>query len=187
MLKLCTEDHPRIRGEYRYIASLQTTVAGSPPHTRGIRKLKDKNLKQIRITPAYAGNTLIWLILYKVFKDHPRIRGEYSSNHFLYHLNEGSPPHTRGILNFVVSMFIRIGITPAYAGNTMPCKSVFRPCKDHPRIRGEYSNLQNPTNCNLGSPPHTRGIQRDRKFEVGDTGITPAYAGNTADKQESIP
>ena len=32
----------------------------------------------------------------------------------------------------------------------------------------------------LGSPPHTRGIRRDRAHREGQEGFTPAYAGNTA-------
>ena len=39
-------DHPRIRGEYtRYVASSVMPV-GSPPHTRGIRKVKDTHRLQ---------------------------------------------------------------------------------------------------------------------------------------------
>ena len=53
--------------------------------------------------------------------------------------------------------------------------------EDHPRIRGEYRNFSRFTYRALGSPPHTRGIHAKYKTVKYKAGITPAYAGNTAD------
>ena len=78
-LKLCgrTEDHPRLRGEYRVELSIRLELTGSPPLARGILWLILLSCQQSRITPACAGNTStfsgnIWLS-----RDHPRLRGEY--------------------------------------------------------------------------------------------------------------
>ena len=51
-------------------------------------------------------------------------------------------------------------ITPAYAGNTEIKISAIGDIKDHPRLRGEHFDYIN--------APYDK------------TGITPAYAGNTA-------
>ena len=58
-LKLCgrTEDHPRLRGEYRVELSIRLELTGSPPLARGIRLYRLNLLSNKRITPACAGNT----------------------------------------------------------------------------------------------------------------------------------
>ena len=50
---------------------------------------------------------------------------------------------------------------------------------DHPRIRGEYNANRVLFKAELGSPPHTRGIQHYKHVPGNKPGITPAYAGNT--------
>ena len=94
-------DHPRIRGEYWLFAYYDEHGEGSPPHTRGIRFYKYCITDSIRITPAYAGNTLDFFHATKIYRDHPRIRGEYQFFHNFNTLFTGSPPHTRGILCIV--------------------------------------------------------------------------------------
>ena len=51
------EVHPRIRGEYPERYAGRAGPVGSPPHTRGIRKLVGDLDYNLRFTPAYAGNT----------------------------------------------------------------------------------------------------------------------------------
>ena len=72
--------------------------AGSPPHTRGTRPDGPDGIFEIRITPAYAGNTNRMIKETIRTEDHPRIRGEH--------------PYTR-----LKSVYLA-RITPAYAGNT---------------------------------------------------------------------
>ena len=50
---------------------------------------------------------------------------------------------------------------------------------DHPRLRGEYLAISIILEVILGSPPLTRGIQRQAGVVGHTVGITPAYAGNT--------
>ena len=73
----------------------------------------------------------------------------------------------------------RRGITPAYAGSTIPEFPALREERDHPRIRGEHPSCTTKKATSTGSPPHTRGapIFIEEKFRVN--GITPAYAGST--------
>ena len=70
-------DHPRIRGEYANEYYGMAEVTGSPPHTRGILFYRQPTSDSVRITPAYAGNTVIECWTMDWIWDHPRIRGEY--------------------------------------------------------------------------------------------------------------
>ncbi len=72
-----------------------------------------------------------------------------------------------------------MGITPAYAGNTLFYSLSALPGWDHPRIRGEHFLPNNVDFVSLGSPPHTRGTQCILSNYFHAHGITPAYAGNT--------
>ena len=132
---------------------------GSPPHTRGIRNDKAKEVFEAGITPAYAGNTYERLSVFVKDWDHPRIRGEYSGALNWHRARSGSPPHTRGILGLHSYWLIQYRITPAYAGNTVHHGNKLYEMEDHPRIRGEYGNYDRQRNRGVGSPPHTRGIQ----------------------------
>ena len=51
------KDHPRIHGEHHRGALTLELKQGSPPHTRGTRVRLKSLIHNIRITPAYTGNT----------------------------------------------------------------------------------------------------------------------------------
>ena len=74
---------------------------------------------------------------------------------------------------------MRIGITPAYAGNTGHPREVMTYPWDHPRVCGEHSSGSMPFSMPLGSPPRMRGTPVFLTIAKKRTGITPAYAGNT--------
>ena len=94
----CWRDHPRTRGEYVIIPISDFFRGGSPPHTRGIRTGIRRNLWWCGITPAHAGNTSYCGSKKDNLRDHPRTRGEYDIWDLTFGYQEGSPPHTRGIL-----------------------------------------------------------------------------------------
>ena len=71
-------DHPRLRGEHALIQAYDRGKEGSPPPTRGTPIFKYFPILLIRITPAYAGNTLSCIPLKRFFQDHPRLRGEHN-------------------------------------------------------------------------------------------------------------
>ena len=74
---------------------------------------------------------------------------------------------------------MRRGIIPAYAGNTACITLPSISARDHPRLRGEHPGGAARTILTLGSSPLTRGtlvIMHDLR---ADSGIIPAYAGNT--------
>ena len=74
----------------------------------------------------------------------------------------------------------RIGIIPAYAGNTCVVSTLACPSRDHPRICGEHFWLMALSVPLPGSSPHMRGTPRVGGRSVYERGIIPAYAGNTA-------
>ncbi len=110
---------------------------------------------------------------------HPRIRGEYFLRTKRLSTRLGSPPHTRGIHNMNGPTVSRLRLTPAYAGNTTSSTARSSPTRAHPRIRGEYCICDSGPRPIIGSPPHTRGIQRPVAPLNERNWLTPAYAGNT--------
>ena len=52
-------DHPRICGEHTWVTFFTFVNIGSPPHMRGALRNNPPDCDRIRITPAYAGSTLV--------------------------------------------------------------------------------------------------------------------------------
>ena len=75
-----TEDHPRICGEKLLLVVCLAPVMGSPPHMRGKARKAALPRLDTRITPAYAGKSIIGNIIFFGGWDHPRICGEKLSN-----------------------------------------------------------------------------------------------------------
>ena len=76
-------------------------------------------LTSMGITPAYAGNTEVCYMSERACRDHPRLRGEYQYFPARGKNEVGSPPLTRGIPDYGYGKAVLLGITPAYAGNTL--------------------------------------------------------------------
>ena len=112
-------DHPRLRGEHWNTYPCDPFNWGSPPPTRGTLLRFNIACDCLRITPAYAGNTLIIICVTLYPRDHPRLRGEHAIFEQLANGVSGSPPPTRGTLLHLLKKKMMIGITPAYAGNTL--------------------------------------------------------------------
>ena len=72
------------------------------------------------------------------------------------------------------------GITPAYAGKSYHVHPSGFSQRDHPRIRGEKQKTATVEERRKGSPPHTRGKEVDSELVNIQKGITPAYAGKSA-------
>ena len=99
----------------------------------------------------------------------------------------GSPPHVRGKELRVETCFADNGITPACAGKSN--LFVFRRIepKDHPRVCGE-KRISVVLSCtSVGSPPRMRGKDFWHYADNYATGITPAYAGKSAQLEGASP
>ena len=137
--------------------SICSLSSGSPPPTRGTRGTLRALRPSFRITPAYAGNTVIFPTFGAVCWDHPRLRGEHSVRLLNSTEGLGSPPPTRGTPKKALAPFDDLRITPAYAGNTVYVDPIFKTAGDHPRLRGEHYRVMWQTLLHRGSPPPTRG------------------------------
>ena len=173
------EDHPRLRGEHISTLFTMFTVYGSPPPTRGTHKTANLLFCAMGITPAYAGNTQCVNCDCCVLWDHPRLRGEHIKTQVDSGSPMGSPPPTRGTLLISHANSAIDRITPAYAGNTRNYCMTTCKAGDHPRLRGEHRLSLHLLQIFLGSPPPTRGTLPNLTQTINNTGITPAYAGNT--------
>ena len=154
-------DHPRICGEHSGAKSRVRRILGSSPHMRGTPPVRPVR----RHSP--------W--------DHPRICGEHALMATVPIPVLGSSPHMRGTRHGRHWASLKLGIIPAYAGNTTVAHT--GACKhwDHPRICGEHYKHRGSITPNPGSSPHMRGTRRLHRRIRHDPGIIPAYAGNTAD------
>ena len=92
--------------------------AGSPPLARGIHPVARWIRSGAGITPACAGNTLLFYKKHQANRDHPRLRGEYLTLCISRPPRKGSPPLARGIHDIIAQMIAPPRITPACAGNT---------------------------------------------------------------------
>ena len=172
-------DHPRIRGEHLMSVVEMSVVRGSSPHTRGALLHLVGELGPGGIIPAYAGSTPSVPAAPCCRGDHPRIRGEHTSASAVMTPRAGSSPHTRGARPTSPRRRSCRRIIPAYAGSTCRPRSARRPCRDHPRIRGEHMPVEVEVESRSGSSPHTRGALIARTNVGTAAGIIPACAGST--------
>ncbi len=93
---------------------------------RGTLDMEVEEIKQLRITPAHAGNTLFPVLNRSIAKDHPRTCGEHSVDSFSVERSSGSPPHMRETHIPLVGRPRLCRITPAHAGNTVLLSTEFR-------------------------------------------------------------
>ena len=113
------EDHPRIHVEKKSKKYGQSVYIGSPPHTRGKVAVYCCQDMRHRITPAYTGKSFRSIALFIIVKDHPRIHGEKKLKTGCGSQKLGSPPHTRGKVEFLCVFFKVLRITPAYTGKSI--------------------------------------------------------------------
>ena len=158
---------------------MSTTCSGSSPRMRGTPITTKKYGHAVGIIPAYAGNTEASVSWVCGDGDHPRVCGEHIPAIISSIRNAGSSPRMRGTPLSGEDAFGRVGIIPAYAGNTRSMKSGIGLCGDHPRVCGEHRTAQLLYRGRGGSSPRMRGTLSLAMSSMLTTGIIPAYAGNT--------
>ena len=114
------EDHPRLCGEKLQMAGGRSPLSGSPPPMRGKDSMKMTIWTKSRITPAYAGKSLLLPRCRRTTADHPRLCGEKELIAKTADFLEGTPPPMRGKVDNKSRKNIRRRITPAYAGKRQP-------------------------------------------------------------------
>ena len=173
-------DHPRLCGEKRQSFLGLPEPPGSPPPMRGKVCITHCKHYTPRITPAYAGKRNLWCRYQYNHRDHPRLCGEKQRVEIVTGSRAGSPPPMRGKVRYFGLLTDHKRITPAYAGKSPTTSRSFSLFRDHPRLCGEKNPQYSPISALEGSPPPMRGKDAET-FTVADLlGITPAYAGKSA-------
>ena len=136
-------------------------------------------VRDLGITPAYAGKSGDLGQSAAQTGDHPRVCGEKDGVAYKWLFVTGSPPRMRGkVQKYLAGRFLP-RITPAYAGKSALALNVHKVTRDHPRVCGEKS-FKTSTSCGYkGSPPRMRGKAPVRSSPALHSGITPAYAGKS--------
>ena len=116
--------------------------------------------------------------------DHPRVCGEKPAGRAHHPTAIGSPPRMRGKGQTLLADDTGVGITPAYAGKSIRFWGRVRLLRDHPRVCGEKNSCACILEILLGSPPRMRGKGPPFLAIAPTTGITPAYAGKSADHRK---
>ena len=172
-------DHPRSRGVYSGLRSVQHGIPGSSPLARGLPATPAARRAVRRIIPARAGFTAGGDVPTWKWGDHPRSRGVYGPRPGGHPQPHGSSPLARG-LHLVASRMSRLlRIIPARAGFTAPSGRGGRSRPDHPRSRGVYGRRSAASGRGSGSSPLARGLLEGGGREVEGPGIIPARAGFT--------
>ena len=158
---------------------------GSSPRMRGTPPAERVVAARSGIIPAYAGNTPRSAYSTAHGWDHPRVCGEHLLRLIQQTANEGSSPRMRGTRMSSYVRTVRVGIIPAYAGNTNPRQLKRFNARDHPRVCGEHRTGSNIALPIPGSSPRMRGTLPPSVRQIVPAGIIPAYAGNTSTKRST--
>ena len=132
-----TRDHPRSRGKDDIVDRMSATVQGSPPLARERPGSDPRPAACPGITPARAGKTNPFALLWCKSWDHPRSRGKDIPDAASPVWYQGSPPLARERLIRSLCFGVKAGITPARAGKTSPMPHRQFGIRDHPRSRGK--------------------------------------------------
>ena len=156
-------------------------LLANPAHA-GKREFQNRPCPRCRDHPRMAGKRRTHRETTLSSKDHPRTCGEKGITLIPLLSGLGSPPHMRGKVRREGRRHAGRRITPAYAGKSTGHRRCPARRWDHPRVCGEKVPPDGVLAPNPGSPPHVRGKEgRVRLFQrLG--GITPAYAGKSAQK-----
>ena len=173
-------DHPRSRGVYVIVETLDSGVRGSSPLARGLLAAEPGEVLPRRIIPARAGFTHHGQRLTHARPDHPRSRGVYCKSSTCLLAPPGSSPLARGLQSRVWPHVGRLRIIPARAGFTTFRKPFLVARWDHPRSRGVYHRTHQNWENQPGSSPLARGLLVGTLRRGRGRRIIPARAGFTA-------
>ena len=117
--------------------SIFVFAIGSPPRVRGKGVQSCNERVAVGITPAYAGKSWGRARTSSRRRDHPRVCGEKAYSLVMSGSLWGSPPRMRGKAGGGRERHPAEGITPAYAGKSIPARLCLYHLGDHPRVCGE--------------------------------------------------
>ena len=153
---------------------------------RGKVDSKFFEIVKTRITPAHAGKRPAWLPSAPPSTDHPRACGEKVPPCVHASFMRGSPPRMRGKdMDACVARW-PARITPAHAGKSDQARFGRSSGWDHPRACGEKGGIAAGSDFPVGSPPRMRGKEAKSNVCGSQTGITPAHAGKSRQRDPQV-
>ena len=150
------------------------------PHIRGAYALSGiAQVTDTRFIPTYVGHTAAPAPARPRCPVHPHIRGAYKPCRWWRRNEDGSSPHTWGILPVDINGRKKWRFIPTYVGHTP--ESCWFAVKDsvHPHIRGAYPVRGLEAEPRDGSSPHTWGILRMEAPQEAIRRFIPTYVGHT--------
>ena len=144
-------------GEKPSSTAINVLMRGSPPRVRGKVTISDTAEQKQRITPAFAGKSILPKASRRICRDHPRVCGEKRQIWYKMLCCGGSPPRVRGKVLLHRHSHDKLGITPACAGKSFHQRNLRLVDGDHPRVCGEKPSPINGQRYARGSPPRVRG------------------------------
>ena len=152
--------HPRSRGEHAALPRCEPLPPGSSPLARGTPENRADSVRNSRLIPARAGNTLELGIQKTGGAAHPRSRGEHYENVIKPVFDGGSSPLARGTRLVGRGGRESTRLIPARAGNTSRVLLPPPVVSAHPRSRGEHRCPLLGASGSCGSSPLARGTRR---------------------------
>ena len=143
-------------------------------------------MTKIRLIPAHAGKTLVFLSVDTACRAHPRSRGENDSSPSSPLAAGGSSPLTRGKPCPASHRGPGLRLIPAHAGKTLAMHMFDTGCAAHPRSRGENGVEAGHEGEPFGSSPLTRGKPNLPKSQKRPYRLIPAHAGKTGQKTRRV-
>ncbi len=171
--------HPRLRGDHQDSRTQIPPIVGSSPPARGPPKSGDTLRASRRLIPACAGTTRHRLKANRVYRAHPRLRGDHYAWTPACRSMTGSSPPARGPRRESVSTRAEIRLIPACAGTTRHRLKANRVYRAHPRLRGDHYAWTPACRSMTGSSPPARGPLLCWTYCCSDDGLIPACAGTT--------
>ena len=176
--------HPRVGGENLSAKDTAGRPLGSSPRGRGKRPKAVEANQYRRLIPAWAGKTRTRRRIRRRKTAHPRVGGENRPGAGRRASRSGSSPRGRGKPERRGDDRAQEGLIPAWAGKTMPPRSLRPPARAHPRVGGENQTRWFVSPSPLGSSPRGRGKRGETLAGAGLIGLIPAWAGKTRPRRE---
>ena len=171
--------HPRVGGADSGTKWSDSSEMGSPPRGRGGPVAVAIGGDPLRLTPAWAGRTLVGARRPARSWAHPRVGGADPAVRDEPCPARGSPPRGRGGRSHRDPLAPDLRLTPAWAGRTGIGDCADQLHQAHPRVGG--ADLSGGRWCSAlsGSPPRGRGGLFPLAGGPDPRGLTPAWAGRT--------
>ena len=176
---VATPEHPRVRGDDRCSITSSIGAQGTPPRARGRPPAPKSETPSLGNTPACAGTTNDQDLNRDWIAEHPRVRGDDVRVGAVVVDDRGTPPRARGRRGRRDRRDQQVRNTPACAGTTSAMVSFMSAAPEHPRVRGDDSDVAGGELRDYGTPPRARGRRAGSRIPHHSQGNTPACAGTT--------